>query len=196
MDRFEYVMGLVSIVVGLGLTHILQGIGEIIDRQSARKRPLRLSLAHAIWLVYLFEWMVLFWWWEYRFFALKPEWSIGLYFFLIAYAVSLFLLTVIIVPRNWDEVDDVNEYFLARRKWFYSFFLLLQPLDIVDAYLKSGWSYIVDQGPLAWSLWIGTAVMCLIGMRSTNLKLHSIGGASLLLLSTVEAFVELPRLGF
>lgn len=60
MDRFEYVMGLVSIIVGLGLTHILQGIGEIIDRKSARERPLRLSLAHAIWLFYLFQWMLLF----------------------------------------------------------------------------------------------------------------------------------------
>lgn len=127
---------------------------------------------------------------------MKPEWSIGLYFFLIAYAVSLFLLTVIIVPKTWDDVDDINEYFLARRKWFYAFFLLVQPLDILDAYLKAGWPYIVDQGPLVWSLWIGTAAMCLVGMRSTNLKLHSIGGALLLVLSLTEALVELPRLGF
>lgn len=196
MNRFEYVMGLVSIIVGLGLTHLLQGIGEIIDRKSGGARPLKLSLAHAIWLAYLFQWMALFWWWEFRFYELTKIWSIQLYFFLITYAVALFLLTVIIVPRNWDKVDDINVYFLARRKWFYAFFLFVDILDIADAYAKSGVSYILEIGPLAWALWIATSIVCIIGIRSTNLRFHWIGGLVCLLISTVEAIIALPRLGF
>ncbi len=36
MDQFEYVMVLVSIVVGLGIAHILLGISGIIDRRSRK----------------------------------------------------------------------------------------------------------------------------------------------------------------
>jgi hypothetical protein len=36
MDRFEYIMVLVSIVVGLGIAHLLFGVGGIIDRLTGR----------------------------------------------------------------------------------------------------------------------------------------------------------------
>lgn len=44
----------------------------------------------------------------------------GLYLFLVGYAVSLFLLQVVRVPRTWDGVSSLQEYFLERRVWFYS----------------------------------------------------------------------------
>jgi hypothetical protein len=49
MDQFEYVMVLVSIIVGLGITHILLGVGGIIDRLSRKEERFELSLAHASW---------------------------------------------------------------------------------------------------------------------------------------------------
>lgn len=189
-------MVLVSIIIGLGLTHLLQGVGGIIDRRSGHGPAIQLSSAHSLWLAYLFWWMVSFWWWEFRFSELNPEWTLGLYLFLIFYAVSLFLLTVILVPRTWDGIDDVNEYFLARRVWFYSFFFLVTVLDIVDAYLKNGWSYVLDQGPFTWSLWGGMVVMCLVGIRSRDLRYHSLGVIALLALQVLQGFVAFPALGF
>jgi hypothetical protein len=50
MGQFEYVMVLVSIIVGLGIAHILLGIGGIIDRLSRKDDRLELSLAHFTWL--------------------------------------------------------------------------------------------------------------------------------------------------
>ena len=52
MGQFEYVMVLVSIIVGLGIAHTLLGIGGIIDRLSRKGDGLELSLAHASWLGY------------------------------------------------------------------------------------------------------------------------------------------------
>lgn len=54
MDQFEYVMALLSIIVGLGIARGLLGVGGIIDRLSRKNRPLELSLAHAAWLAYCF----------------------------------------------------------------------------------------------------------------------------------------------
>lgn len=43
MDQFEYVMVLVSIIVGLGIAYILLGISGIFDRLSRKKRPVRIQ---------------------------------------------------------------------------------------------------------------------------------------------------------
>ena len=101
MDQFEYVMVLVSIIVGLGIAHILLGIGGIIDRLSRKDDRLELSLAHAAWLGFCFAWLVMFWWWEYRFSTRVADWTMGLYLFLICSSVSLFLLQAVLVPRTW-----------------------------------------------------------------------------------------------
>ncbi len=103
---------------------------------------------------------------------------------------------MILVPRTWDGVTDINDYFLARRVRFCSFFLLVTVLDVLDAYLKSGWTYILDQGPFTWALWIGMLVMCILGIRTRNLRYHSMGVASLLALQIVQGFVAVPRRGF
>ena len=34
MDRFEYVMVLISILVGLSIAHIMLGVGGLIDRRT------------------------------------------------------------------------------------------------------------------------------------------------------------------
>ena len=39
MGQFEYVMVLVSIIVGLGIAHILLGIGGVIDRLPHKSTP-------------------------------------------------------------------------------------------------------------------------------------------------------------
>jgi len=62
MNHFEYVIVLVSIIIGLGIAHILLGIGGIIDRLTGRGERIRLSLAHGAWLAHTWLWLVLFWW--------------------------------------------------------------------------------------------------------------------------------------
>jgi len=50
------VMVLTSIIIGLGITHILVGIGSAIDRLSGHGHRLQLSWAHGAWLAALFVW--------------------------------------------------------------------------------------------------------------------------------------------
>lgn len=196
MDQFEYIMVLVSIVIGLGITHILFGIGGIIDRLSGRGEKLELSLAHASWLGMIFMWMVLFWWWEYRFAVLQPEWSIGLYFFLVLYAVALFLVAVVLVPRNWDGVTGLDEYFLQRRAWFYPLFLFAIVLDFIDSYLKGGWGYIETTSLWGWSFWVAAVLVAVIGVRSRTIRHHTVMGVAFFVWQVLIGFGSLPTLGF
>jgi hypothetical protein len=174
LDQFEYVMVLVSIIVGLGIAHILLGIGGIIDRLSRKDDRLELSLAHAAWLGFCFAWLVMFWWWEYRFSTRVADWTMGLYLFLICYSVSLFLLQAVLVPRTWDGVANLKDYFLERRAWFYSLLLFVTILDQFDSYLKGGFEYILQTGAFNLTFAASTVPVVIIGLRSTNMRTHNI----------------------
>ena len=107
---------------------------------------LRLSWAHATWLLTVFVWMVSFWWWEFRLLALLKSWTLAHYFFIITYAVLLFLLAVLLLPREWAAIDNLDDYFLSKRRWFYPLYLIATVADIVDAWLKGGWPYVQANG--------------------------------------------------
>ncbi len=90
-DRFQHVMVLTSIIIGLGITNLLLGLSGAIERFTESTRPLRLSWATVFWSAYSFLLMVLFWWWEFRLLDLLKQWSLWNYFLVICYAVVLFL---------------------------------------------------------------------------------------------------------
>ena len=174
MDQFEYVMVLVSIIIGLGMTNILVGVGGIIDRLSRKDDRLEPCLAHASWLGFCFAWLVMFWWWEYRFSTRVEDWTFGLYLFLICYAVCLFLLQVVLVPRSWDGVTSLKDYFLERRAWFYSILLFVTILDQFDSYLKGGFEYILGTGVINLTFFALTFPVVIIGIRTANIRFHNI----------------------
>jgi len=197
VDQFEYVMVLVSIIIGLGITHVLFGLSGIVDRLSRGKEHLELSIAHAAWLGFSFAWMVTFWWWEYRFVSRVSDWTVGLYLFLVAYSITLFLMSAILVPRNWEGVDSLKEYFMERRAWFYSLLLLATILDIFDAYLKGGMGYIIDeQGVLVWAYWLTSMPAAIVGIRSASLRVHDFMGVFFLCAQLLLAFEVTPVLRF
>lgn len=198
MNHLEYVMVLVSIIIGLGIAHILLGLGGIVDRLTGRdESKLRLSLAHAAWLTHTFLWLVLFWWWQFRLEEIwGEEWSIGVYLFLVAYSVVLFLLAVILVPRDWDGITDLGDFFLRRRAWFYSLGIVGVLIDLLDAWLKGRMDYILGLGPGVMLYLLSAIVIPAIGIRSRSLRYHTVAGVALLLLDFATSVVALPRLGF
>jgi hypothetical protein len=176
MDQFEYVMVLVSIIVGLGIAHILLGLGGIIDRLSRKENRLELSLAHATWLGFSFLWLVMFWWWEYRYSSRVDDWTMGLYLFLISYSVTLFLLQAVLVPRSWDGVTSLKDFFLERRVWFYTLLLIGTMLDQVDSYFKGGFEYILNTGAFNLAFGFAAIPVAIVGVISTNIRVHNFLG--------------------
>jgi uncharacterized membrane protein (GlpM family) len=72
MTAFEYLAVLVSLVLGLGVTHILAGIGRTIHRRT----DVRTDAVHSLWTLAAFLILVLTWW---VFFQAKgfENWSFG-----------------------------------------------------------------------------------------------------------------------
>jgi hypothetical protein len=193
-DQFQHVMVLTSIIIGLGITNALLGVSGAIERYTESDRPLQFSWASAFWLAQVFLWMILFWWWEFRLVDILKNWTLLSYFLIICYAVVLFLLVALLIPRDWDKIDDLNAYFLSKRRWFYSVYLLSVPIDLMDSYMKGGWTYIIGQGVLGWGYNVAAIPVAVIGFRSSRIRTHTIMAIVIFVWQVVAAFNLSPLL--
>lgn len=136
MSPFEYVMVLVSIVIGLAITHVLTAVAAGIHRLRGHGESLTLDPVYLLWVGYVLVWLISFWWYEYNFQALRPEWTFGLYLFVISFAILLFLLAAILVPHRLEGVGDSYIYFMDGRRWFFGANILAVVFDVFDTLLK------------------------------------------------------------
>jgi hypothetical protein len=193
-DQFQHVMVLTSIIIGLGITNVLLGVSGAIERYTEGDRPLRLSWASATCLAQVFLWMILFWWWEFRLVDILKHWTLWNYFLIVCYAIVLFLLAALLIPKDWDKVDDMNTYFLLKRRWFYSVFLLGAVIDVMDSYMKGGWTYIMEQGLFGWAYPVVNISIVVIGFRSPRIRTHTIMGIVSVVWLVVFGFEFAPLL--
>jgi len=171
-------------------------VGSTIERITGHGSPLRLSWAHATWLLTVFVWLLSFWWWEFRLLALLKSWTLAHYFFIITYAVLLFLLAVFLLPREWAAIDNLDDYFLSKRRWFYPLYLIATVADIVDAWLKGGWPYVLANGVVVFVYWAAALPVCLVGVRSINIRIHTFMAIIICVLQLIALFEVFPKLGF
>jgi hypothetical protein len=192
MGSFEYAMVLVSIVVGLGITHVLSSLGSAVHRIRGHGRPLRLELNYLVWTGFMFGWLVQFWWFEFKWSELEPQVGFLLFGFLVLYAVTLFLVTVILVPHHLSVVDDTWQYFLSIRPWFFGGLLLLNAIDLVDTFLKGA-----DWGTRGTYLtyWSALTVSAVTGIITERRIIMMALGLMLLLWSNVLTIYEQGVLG-
>jgi hypothetical protein len=192
MEPFEYVMVLVSIVIGLAIAHILSALGSAVHRLRGHGPPIRLEPVFLLWVSYVFIWLVSFWWWEFKFQDLDVEWTFGLYLFIFSYAIWLFALTVVLVPEDMEGMRDSFVYFVEGRRWFFGAVLIGVGLDIADTFVK-GFEWGVR--PV---FWVQTAVFvaaCIIGMSTTRRSVHLATAAVAVGAQIVYMFRELGILG-
>lgn len=131
MEMFEYVAVLTSIIIGLGITQLLQGFTRLIQNPEHGK----IYWVHLSWVIYMFLTTVFWWWWEFRLGAVE-EWSFSLYMFVILYAVIAYLLCAFLFPADFSEYDGPKGYFYSKCKWFFGLLILFNLVDLCDTLLK------------------------------------------------------------
>jgi hypothetical protein len=186
-------MVLVSIVLGLGITHLLVGVGSLMFRLSGQGAHVRLYWGHLTWVAYLFCYLIGFWWWEFSW-SESGSWGLLLYFFLILYATALFLLCEILFPRQADQVADFEVYFMAVRKWFYGLMIAVTVIDVGESLLK-GPDYMERLGGLYWSLIFTLLVISVVGILRPGRRLHGGLAVVALVFQLVQLLTTYPLLG-
>jgi hypothetical protein len=192
MSSFEYAMVLISIIVGLGVTHILSALSSAVHRLRHHGAAIRLEVAYLAWVAFIFSWLLQFWWFEFKWNELAPEFGFGLFFFLVLYAVALFSVAVILVPHRLSIVDDSWEYFLSIKGWFYAGVLLLNAIDLADTFMKgTDWGFRLSYV----SYWVALTTAAVVGLSTTRRSLHAGFGLVMLLWIHAITFYDQAVLG-
>jgi len=150
MIPFNYLAILISIVLALGMTRLLYGVGEMLQARSHR----HLYWVHAVWVVNLFILLVSAWWVFYRWRTQAP-WTFFLFVFVLIPPTILFLASVVLFPREGtpDKLLNYKTHFYANHRAFFIIMVLYAPADLADTLLK-GVHHFFDLGPQYVILWL------------------------------------------
>jgi hypothetical protein len=185
MNAFEYLSVLISIILALGMTRVLAGVGEMLQARSRH----RVCWVHAIWIVNLFLYLVIAWWIFYRWRDQQP-WNFYLFLFVLISPTILYLVSLLLFPREGD-VDTAIDYevhYYANHRAFFILFALFVPVDIVDSLLK-GMHHFLDLGPI----YFVSSVLYFTGLItaaiSSNERYHKFYAVFFLIQTTVVSFL-------
>ena len=106
MDTFSYLSVMVSIVVGLGLTQLFAGIGNLVQ---IRRRVKRYWL-HTLWVLLLIGLHIHMWW---SFWALRgvADWTYGTFVYVLIGPGALVIASHIIIPELIEGRIDVEKHY-------------------------------------------------------------------------------------
>ena len=166
MGVFEYVSVLTSIVIGLGIAHLLSGVVQIIQHPKRR----RAYLTHLIWVAFMFFQAIFFWWWEFEL-AERQVWTFELYLFVLFYSVVIYLMCALLFPSELDDYSGYEEYFISRRGWFFGLLASFFLIDFVDTWLKGAehFASLNVEYPISSAIYI---TLSLVGIWTTNRRFH------------------------
>lgn len=134
MNPFEYLSVLVSIIIGLAMSHLLAGTARLIQ---ARRR-VRWYLPTLVWLVLLFLAQVQIWWAAFEARG-EADWNFfGFLSFLLIPACS-YLLCYLLVP-DFEPGDDVDlaRSFHDNQRWFFGLFAAIVVISMSRDLVEDG----------------------------------------------------------
>jgi hypothetical protein len=186
---FDYLGVLLSIVLGLALTHVLFGVAHIIQmRRSIRAYWVQLVWAMNVLMYVLAVWWGMSWWRH------LPVWRFEEFLFLIGYAIVVFMFAAVLFPVRFGEGFDCEAYYFANRRWFFGLLALALLLDIPETLAKQTAG--LRAVPVQYRIFIPFALaLAGTGFLSGNRRVHAvICVAFLLALLSYETLTSLDRI--
>ena len=129
MTPFEHLTVLISIVIGMGVAHLLNTVHELVQ-ERARVKVYWLSV---IWLVLIFVALIEWWW---AVFALRTavKWNFFYFLFLLMSPVTLYLAAAFVLPDDSErghDVIDLRRYYYENCAWLFGTLAVNLALDTI-----------------------------------------------------------------
>lgn len=165
---FEYIGVLISVILGLGMTHLAVGMSKLIQERET----VRHYWVHILWTLNVLIHILAIWWGMYWWNDL-PEWTVFQYLFITVYSVVLFLLAAMLYPWDMSKNEDFRDYFFRNRVWFFSIMLVAWLIDIPETLFKSTSS--LRETPTDYAFFISSLlVICCVGIVTANRRVHAV----------------------
>jgi len=166
MTLFEYLGVLISVVMGLGITHLLIGASKVIQHRDS----VRFYWVHAVWTVNMLIYILVIWWGMFWWSSLQ-EWTFFNFLFVTLYAIVLFLLAAMLYPWEIPTDFDYERHFLKNRTWFFGLFTVAWCVDVVETTLKAGMG--LRELPQGYLFFIFSVVaLSVVGALSSSKRYH------------------------
>jgi hypothetical protein len=120
MDSFSYLSVFISLILGLGVTHLLSGAAALIRS----RRELRFWWPTPLWMATTFLIQVQTWW---AMFTLRTieHWSFAAFLIVLLQPVGIYMMAALIVPQmRAGQVTDLREDYFRESRWFFAALLL------------------------------------------------------------------------
>jgi len=146
MSTFEYLSVLLSIVIGVGITHLIMGLGRLVSNTSGR----RIYWVHLVWTLNVALQLIAYWWWAFNLRNLD-EWSFLPFLVVLFEPCLLCLAGAILYPVSMPSELEYKDHFDRSRKVFFSVIVAISVSDLVlvlysapaDHIATLGWPYYV-----------------------------------------------------
>ena len=119
-EEFQYLIVLVSIVLGLGITQLLTGVGRLVQAR-ARVVPYWPAL---VWVAVLLLIHVQAWW---AMFEMRGHrgWTFGKFLVVLLTPTTLFLMSALVLPDVAEATGDgerldLRAHYHAQARWFFA----------------------------------------------------------------------------
>ncbi len=176
MDDFEYLISLVSVIAGLGITRALSGSARLLNA----RREITFSWIPTCWTVAVLLWMVAFWWFTFLLSSLE-DWSPWLHVFVLVYASAIFFLLSLLHPEAIEPGHDMLDHFLDNRRVFFGALFSVAVIDIADTLIKLELQIAIpaiERYSSFMAVWVVLSLTCLV---SENRKVHAVSAVVFLL---------------
>ncbi len=107
MNPFDYVSVIFSVVIGLGLSHLLGGYVELVKAH----RAVKFYWVHSIWIALTFLGHIFLWWtmWGLRHFR---DWNFFAFLLILAPTVLLYTAAALLIPHiGAGDAVDLRDYY-------------------------------------------------------------------------------------
>ena len=182
---FEFIVGLYAIIAGLGISLLVQSVGQLIE---ARQR-VQLYWVHTVWIALIFVAHVSSWFAFWRF-AGQATWSARETILVLLTPILLYLVSHLAVPDvDDDRVHDLRLYYYQQHRWMQG--LMVAALAVTQLTHFA----VLGATPLDAPDYVRMIVVGLLlpGVVSSAPRLHATQALLLLaLLTTVMFFVAKP----
>ena len=126
MDAFSYLSVLLSIILGLAITQVLQGFRDLM---LARDRVVSYWPC-LVWAALLLLIDVQVWWAMYELRNLQ-DWSFFAFVVVLAQTIPLYLLAGLVLPNVGNDGSvDLYKHYYANHRWFFVLLTLLALVSI------------------------------------------------------------------
>ena len=136
MSLFEFLMILLSIIIGLGISELLTGFASILRTG----RTSQLIIAH--WALFLTLFLVLLQvFWESWSLKIFTKWTFPAMVMMLLTPVLLHLVAHMIFPESTDV--DLSEYYFSKSRMIYILLLLTAVASVLFRPIAFGWGLLV-----------------------------------------------------